>query len=179
EETGGFDFSEFLQDQSAALFSTAAAAAPVSDTHELPAIRISEAEKTEEELPADPGKTTVLTQLPEKEEKAHADLSGPTKKVNKVGTSTGSIGAIGMSEEGFVTYAKNYLASIDCVLDDAGEMALQNAAEARKEAGILLTKEEAENMIEEAADMSERKGGLFSKRYNKEGFLILKGKFIK
>ena len=34
-------------------------------------------------------------------------------------------------------------------------------------------------MIEEAADMSERKGGLFSKRYNKEGLLILKGKFIK
>ncbi len=84
-----------------------------------------------------------------------------------------------MSEEGFITYAKNYLTSIDCILDDAGELALQNAAESRKEKGVLLTKEEAENMIEEAADMSERKGGLFSKRYNKEGLLILKGKFIK
>ena len=77
------------------------------------------------------------------EEAANKNLEGPTKVVSKIGTATGSIGAISMSEEGFITYAKNYLTSIDCILDDAGELALQNAAESRKEKGVLLTKEEA------------------------------------
>ena len=137
--------------------------------------------KEREKLEADA--TTVISNIkedirkaaPEKEEKS---LEGATKVVPKISTATGSIGAIGMSEAAFVEYAKNYLASIDCVLDDVGELALQNAADNRKENGVLLTKEEAENMIEDAADLAERKGGLFVKRYNKEGFLIIRGKYI-
>ena len=149
-------------------------------TKELPIAEIRENVEHPAEKPVTDAKTTVMPDVKKPlEEAAGKNLEGPTKVVGKIGTATGSIGAIGMSEEGFITYAKNYLTSIDCILDDAGELALQNAAESRKEKGVLLTKEEAENMIEEAADMSERKGGLFSKRYNKEGLLILKGKFIK
>ena len=33
-------------------------------------------------------------------------------------------------------------------------------------------------MIEDAADLAEKKGGLFVRRYDKEGCLILKTKFI-
>ncbi len=113
------------------------------------------------------------------EKKEEKKLEGETKTVKKLSTATGKIGAIGMSEEAFVEYAKNYLTSIDCVLDDAGELALQNAAESRRESGILLSKEEAENMIEEAADLAEKKGGLFVRRYDKDGCLILRSKYIK
>ena len=150
-----------------------------SDTKELPVSDIRDA-KEKQSLGINDGKTTIVSDVKKAVPQAEAvNLEGATKVVNKVETKTGSLAAIGMDEEGFVTYAKNYLNSIDCVLDEAGEVALQNAAEARKEKGVLLTKEEAENMIEEAADMSERKGGLFGKRYNKDGYLILKGKFIK
>ncbi len=83
-----------------------------------------------------------------------------------------------MSPESFLIYAKNYLTSIDCVLQEDGEEALKTAARARLEEGTALTKEEAENIIEAAADLSEKKGGLFNRRYNKEGCLILKSKFI-
>ncbi|MBQ6292303.1 MAG: hypothetical protein IJK77_00285 [Lachnospiraceae bacterium] len=83
-----------------------------------------------------------------------------------------------MVPESFVTYAKNYLTSIDCVLEEDGEEALMSAAEYRVAEGTALTKEEAENIIEAAADLSEKKGGLFARRYNKEGCLILKTKYI-
>lgn len=83
-----------------------------------------------------------------------------------------------MSIDAFITYAKNYIASIDCVLEDGGEVALMNAAESRKAKGIALTKAEAENMLENAADLSEKKGGLFARRYDRDGCLILKNKFI-
>ena len=151
-------------------------------TKELPVSEIRDSMETKS-AGFDDGKTTVVTDVRKAVPSSDAvNLEGATKVVNKIEKTesrTGSLSAIGMDEDGFVTYAKNYLISIDCVLDEAGEVALQNAAEARKEKGVLLTKEEAENMIEEAADMSERKGGLFGKRYNKEGYLILKGKFIK
>ena len=83
-----------------------------------------------------------------------------------------------MTPESFITYAKNYLTSIYCVLEEGGEAALMSAAEFRLNEGTALTKEEAENIIEAAADLSEKKGGLFTRRYNKEGCLILKTKFI-
>lgn len=133
---------------------------------------------------------TMLFKLEAAEEEAEREaepaqnqpLEGETKTVKKVSAftgATGAIGSIGMSEEAFVEYAKNYLLSIDCVLDDVGDLALQNAAEARVENGVLLTKEEAENMIENAADLAEKKGGLFVRRYDKEGCLILRSKYIK
>lgn len=159
------------------------AAAPVesekSITKEIPIAEIRDAREKPDIKNSD-GKTTVVKDIKDAVPQAEAvNLEGATKVVKKIESTTGSLGTIGMSEADFITYAKNYLTSIDCVLDEAGDVALQNAAEARRDKGILFTKEEAENMIEEAADMSERKGGLFGKRYNKEGYLILKGKFIK
>ncbi len=142
--------------------------------------KVSDAEAAEEAKKLAEGATTVVSDVKKLAAEAEKKpLSGETKVVPKVNRTTGTIGTIGMSEDAFVEYAKNYLTSIDCVLDDVGELALQNAAESRREQGILLTKEEAENMIEDAADMAERKGGLFAKRYDKDGCLILKSKYIK
>ncbi len=156
-----------------------------SSTKEIPVSEVknalSAAEKADKEkLTA--GATMVVKdvkKLAAEAEKEAKSLEGETKVVPKISNVTGAIGAIGMSEAAFVEYAKNYLHSIDCVLDDVGDLALQNAAESRREQGILLTKEEAENMIEDAADMAERKGGLFVKRYDKDGCLILRSKYIK
>lgn len=141
----------------------------------------AKAEEVPAAAPVPVGSTQVVSGIRKKVgemEKETEAPSGETKTVPKVSMATGKIGAIGMSEEAFIAYAKNYINSIDCVLDEAGDLALQNAAEARKEKGMLLTKEVAENMIEDAADRAERKGGLFAKRYNKEGCLILRSKYI-
>ncbi len=154
---------------------------------EAPTIQLKATEEIirKEENKAAEAATTVISGVKAaaaEAEKPLADskaLEGETKAVKKVSTATGKIGVIGMSEEAFVEYAKNYLTSIDCVLDDVGELALQNAAESRLANGTLLTKEEAENMIEDAADLAEKKGGLFVRRYDKEGCLILRSKYIK
>ena len=154
---------------------------------EAPTIQLKATEEIirKEESKAAEAATTVISSVKAAAAEAEKPLSdskaleGETKAVKKVSTATGKIGAIGMSEEAFVEYAKNYLTSIDCVLDDVGELALQNAAESRLANGTLLTKEEAENMIEDAADLAEKKGGLFVRRYDKDGCLILRSKYIK
>ena len=142
-------------------------------TAAIPKILPEEEEEAVPKAKASLGDTKIRTDEERKQ------LGGDTKIFSKIGTATGKIGAIGMTEEAFVAYAKNYLTSIDCVLDEAGDIALQNAAEKRLESGGLLTKEAAENMIEEAADLAEKKGGLFTRRYDKNGCLILRSKFIK
>ena len=154
---------------------------------EAPTIQLKATEEIirKEESKAAEAATTVISGVKAAAAEAEKPLTdskaleGETKAVKKVSTATGKIGVIGMSEEAFVEYAKNYLTSIDCVLDDVGELALQNAAESRLANGTLLTKEEAENMIEDAADLAEKKGGLFVRRYDKEGCLILRSKYIK
>ncbi len=85
-----------------------------------------------------------------------------------------------MDADSFAQYACDYAASIDCSITGKSMLALYERVELMEEDGVPLTKENAEAMIEEAADKAEKPSlgrlitGVFSAKYNKEGLLILR-----
>lgn len=89
-----------------------------------------------------------------------------------------SQGIHGMDVEEFAQYACKYASEIDCSISGKSMLALYERAEIMEEDGIPLTKESAEELIEEAADKAEKRsfGGMFSSKYDKDGLLILKEK---
>ena len=80
----------------------------------------------------------------------------------------------------FAHYASDYAKKIDCVITGKSMLALYERIEIMQEDGVLLTRQNAEALIEEAADKAEKPpllkkiGGIFSRKYDKEGMLILK-----
>lgn len=96
---------------------------------------------------------------------------------------------VGDSEEldvkAFVNYARGYSGKVDCVIDDMGVLALYAIAEERISDGLNMTEEEAEIIVENAAEVASRRSlkkvltGVFSSRYNKDGMLILKEEHFK
>lgn len=84
----------------------------------------------------------------------------------------------GMDVEEFAQYACKYAAEIDCSISGKSMLALYERAEMMEEDGIPLTKANAEELLEEAADKAEKHsfGGLFSSKYDKDGLLVLKEK---
>ena len=83
-----------------------------------------------------------------------------------------------MDVEEFAQYACKYASEIDCSISGKSMLALYERAEMMEEDGVPLTKESAEDLIEEAADRAEKPsfGGFFSSKYDKDGLLILKEK---
>lgn len=85
-----------------------------------------------------------------------------------------------MDIDTFAQYACQYASEIDCSITGKSMLALYERIEIMEEDGIPLTKENAEDLIEHAADNAEKPGigrlikGVFSSRYDKEGLLILK-----
>lgn len=85
-----------------------------------------------------------------------------------------------LTKDAFANYAAAYARNIDCVMTGKSMNALYERIELLQEDGVSLTRKNAEILIEEAADHAERPplgrrlSGLFSKRYNKDGLLILK-----
>ena len=81
-------------------------------------------------------------------------------------------------EYAFIDYIKSYIDAIDCVIDEMGMLAIHRIVDNMQEDGSPLTKKAAEDMIEAAADRAEKKsmGSLFSRRYDREGRLILREK---
>lgn len=85
-----------------------------------------------------------------------------------------------MDLDRFGEYASDYAKSIDCVIDGKSMLALLERAEIMQAEGIRLTIENAKELIEEAADRAEKPPfikrifGFLSRKYNKEGMLILK-----
>ena len=85
-----------------------------------------------------------------------------------------------MDIDEFAQYACQYAGEIDCSISGKSMLALYERIEITEEDGIPLTKTNAEDLIEEAADRAERPSlgkrmkGLFSSKYDKEGRLILK-----
>ena len=78
-----------------------------------------------------------------------------------------------MSIEEFVNECKSYAKSIDCALPGETVPSLYEKVEDMKENNVPLTRENAEALIEEAADRAE-KPKLFKKpKYDKEGCLVL------
>ena len=80
----------------------------------------------------------------------------------------------------FAEYAANYAKEIDCSITGKSMLALYERIEVMEEDGIPLTRANAEDLIEEAADRAEKPSlgglikGVFSSKYDKDGLLILK-----
>ena len=85
-----------------------------------------------------------------------------------------------MSIDEFAEYAANYAKSIDCAISGKSMLALYERIEIMEEDNIPLTKDNARDLIEQAADRAEKPGlggklkGIFSAKYDKDGMLILK-----
>ena len=85
-----------------------------------------------------------------------------------------------MSIDDFAQYCVQYATDIDCVIDGKSMLALYERIELLEEDGVALTKQAAEDLIEDTADRAEkppigkRISGLFHSKYNKDGLLILK-----
>ena len=104
--------------------------------------------------------------VPRAEDRAKLDAERRRAKENEL-----------LTKDAFANYAAAYARNIDCVMTGKSMNALY---ELLQEDGVSLTRKNAEILIEEAADHAERPplgrrlSGLFSKRYNKDGLLILK-----
>lgn len=85
-----------------------------------------------------------------------------------------------MDLDDFAEYATRYASEIDCSITGKSMLALYERIEIMEEDGIPLTKANAEEMIEEAADRAEKPPlgklikGMFNSKYDKEGLLILR-----
>lgn len=85
-----------------------------------------------------------------------------------------------MGIDEFAQYACQYASEIDCSITGKSMLALYERIEIMEEEGIALTRQNAEDLIEEAADRAEKPSfghmvkGLFSSKYDKDGRLILK-----
>lgn len=98
--------------------------------------------------------------------------------------STSNISTLSPNEEmelhEFVEYTCKYASDIDCSITGKSMLALYERIEVMEENGVPLTRINAENLIEEAADKAEKFSfkklftGLFHPRYDKEGLLILR-----
>ena len=107
--------------------------------------------------------------VPRAEERAKLDAERRRAKENEL-----------LTKDAFANYAAAYARNIDCVMTGKSMNALYERIELLQADGVSLTRKNAEILIEEAADHAERPplgrrlSGLFSKRYNKDGLLILK-----
>ena len=85
-----------------------------------------------------------------------------------------------MDIDEFAQYACQYASDIDCSITGKSMLALYERIEIMEEDGLRLTKENAEALIEEAADRAEKPSlgkaikGIFTSKYNQDGLLILK-----
>ena len=85
-----------------------------------------------------------------------------------------------MDIDEFAQYACQYASDIDCSISGKSMLALSERIEIMEEDGVPLTKVNAEDLIEEAADKAEnpsfikRITGIFSSKYDRDGLLILK-----
>lgn len=85
-----------------------------------------------------------------------------------------------MDIDEFAQYACQYAGEIDCSISGKSMLALYERIEIMEEDGIPLTRANAEELIEEAADKAEkpslgkRMKNIFSSKYDKDGLLILK-----
>lgn len=85
-----------------------------------------------------------------------------------------------MGIDEFAQYACRYANDIDCSITGKSMLALYERIEIMEEDGVPLTRGNAENIIEEAADRAEKPSigtwikSIFANKYDKDGYLILK-----
>ncbi len=126
-----------------------------------------------------------ISEKEEEEPEAITEVSDQERTVVTEQTETeperrGDDYGVEMDPDSFAQYACDYAAEIDCSITGKSMLALYERVELMEEDGVPLTKENAEAMIEEAADKAEKPSlgrmikGIFSAKYNKEGLLILR-----
>ena len=103
----------------------------------------------------------------ERNERVASPKKPPENKVN-LKASRGE-----MTIDDFVEECKSYAASIDCAMPGETIPILYEKAEEMQENKIPLTKENAEALIEEAADRAEKPKFFKKPKYDKDGCLIL------
>ena len=83
-----------------------------------------------------------------------------------------------LSERDFIRYADYFANELECVIDESGFDALEEEIAAIKKEGALLTAGEVEDIIEDAADHANRGTlkRLFSAKYDRDGYLILRNR---
>ncbi|MBQ5951599.1 MAG: hypothetical protein IJL66_05615 [Lachnospiraceae bacterium] len=74
----------------------------------------------------------------------------------------------------FLRRVRTYAEQIECSFDDGALEYVEEIAKRRQERGESLMEEEAENLVERAADAAEARRKLFEKKYDKKGYLILR-----
>ena len=85
-----------------------------------------------------------------------------------------------MDVDDFINYALSYAKEIECVLYNKAKYAVEERADYMKEDKTPLTRKNARNLIDHAADLAERPGvvkaifGFMNPKYDKEGRLILR-----
>ena len=90
------------------------------------------------------------------------------------------LSGIRLDVDAFANYAQAYAHRIDCVIPGKAVLALYERVEMMEEDGVPLTRENAEQLIEEAADLAEKPSlgkkltGMLHPKYDKEGKLILR-----
>ena len=86
----------------------------------------------------------------------------------------------GMGIDEFAEYAISYADSIDCAITEKGITALYERIQLMEEDGIILNKQSAEDLVEEAADQAEKPSlgkklsSFLRPKYNKDDKLILR-----
>ena len=83
-----------------------------------------------------------------------------------------------LSEREFVRYADYFAHELECVIDDSGFDALEDEIDAIRQEGGQLLAGEVEDIIEDAAEHASRPSlsRIFGSKYDKDGFLILRGR---
>ena len=85
-----------------------------------------------------------------------------------------------MDVDDFINYALSYAKEIECMLYNKAKYAVEERADYMKEDKTPLTRKNARNLIDHAADLAERPGvvkaifGFMNPKYDKEGRLILR-----
>lgn len=168
------------------------ASAPVQETSEASEEEEVIPEEEEEILPAKPGKRRGLFgRRREKEPREYPEEEPAPQEeapVHPGPVSTPAPAPVTAAEEDddaemdpdeFAQYACKYAADIDCCIEGKSLLALYERIEMMEEDDVPLTKKNAVDLIEEAADKAENPSlgkkltGLFSAKYNKDGYLIL------
>lgn len=107
------------------------------------------------------------TEKEERNDKVATPKKPPENKVNLKSSHAE------MTVDDFVEECKKYAASIDCVMPGETIPALYEKVEEMQENKIPLNKENAEALIEEAADRAEKPKFFKKPKYDKDGCLIL------
>ncbi|MCI8454826.1 MAG: tetratricopeptide repeat protein [Lachnospiraceae bacterium] len=123
-----------------------------------------------------------IQEAPQYEDAEETDMpKGPAKEPEETNKTVPDAYDDGkeMDLDEFAQYACKYAAEIDCSITGKSLLALYERIEMMEEEDVPLTKTAAIDLIEAAADKAERPSigrklaGLFSPKYDKEGFLIL------